>query len=61
MRYALDFKMDKVIAKPVTFVTLGELAHLGEINLVMASEAIQDMLKVFGIARDIEGDGDDRH
>jgi hypothetical protein len=53
--------MDKVIAKPVTFVTLGELAHLGEINLVMASEAIQDMLKVFGIARDIEGDGDDRH
>jgi hypothetical protein len=45
--------MDKIIAKPVALVALGQLAHLCKIDLIMAPKAVEDMLEVFSVARNV--------
>lgn len=50
--------MDEIIGKG-PFIVLGKLAHLCEVDLIVIFEAIEDMLKVFGVAGHIKSHCDD--
>ena len=50
--------MNQIFPESVAFIALGELTHLSQINLVMTPEAIQNMLEILCIARNIESYSD---
>jgi hypothetical protein len=48
--------MDKVITERIGLIVLRELAHLSEIDLVVILEAVEYVLEVLCVARNIESD-----
>lgn len=49
--------MDEIVAKGVA-VIVREFAHLREVDLIVILEAVEDVFKVFGVARYIKSYSD---